>query len=68
MIKEEDVPYDQADKVIDDGLSDEYACGHNAYLLNNAYIINMEENTDAVKRNIMDHGAIGASICIIICH
>ena len=60
VIKEEDVPYDQADKVIDDGLSDEYACGHNAYLLNNAYIINMEENTDAVKRNIMDHGAIGA--------
>lgn len=58
-VKESLVPYSQASGVAGNGLADEYAYTHDSYLLKNAYRINIAENTDAVKSNIMEHGAAG---------
>ena len=59
VVSESDVPYNQAYNVSNNGLADEYAYSHNKFLLNNAYIINIKENTDDVKLSIMEHGAVG---------
>lgn len=58
-VKENLVPYSQASSVAGNGLADEYAYAHDSYLLKNAYRINIAEDTDAVKSNIMEHGAAG---------
>ena len=59
VVSESDVPYNQAYNVSNNGLADEYAYSHNKFLLNNAYIINIKENTNDVKLSIMEHGAAG---------
>lgn len=53
------VPYSQADSTLDSGLDDKYAYSYSKAHLKNAYEINIHENADEVKANIMEHGAAG---------
>ena len=53
------VPYEKAADTIDNGLDDSYAFGQDEAHLENAYLINIKENADDVKQQIMEHGAAG---------
>lgn len=58
---EADVPYEMASSVLENGLDEKYAYNYDVAHLKNAYIINMKSNADAVKENIMTHGAAGVA-------
>ena len=53
------VPYIKAEDTITKGLNEQYAYNSDTAHLENAYIINIKENADGVKRAIMEHGAAG---------
>ena len=56
---ESTVPYSQAADTITNGLDASYAYGFDEAHLENAYLINIKENVDDVKQQIMEHGAAG---------
>ena len=56
---EAEVPYKNASSVLASGLDEDYAYNHDLAHLKNAYIINIKQNAEAVKENIMEHGAVG---------
>lgn len=58
-VKEENVPYSLASQTVRSGLNVKYAYGYNAAHLENAYIINIKKNASDVKRQIIEHGAVG---------
>ena len=58
-VKESLVPYSQASSVLASGLEDSYAYGYDEAHLQNAYQINIKQNTEDVKKQIMEHGAVG---------
>lgn len=58
-VDESVVPYTRADSTLDSGLDDKYAYSYSKAHLKNAYEINIHENADEVKANIMEHGAAG---------
>ena len=53
------VPYTKAEDTIKNGLDDYCAFGDSEAHLENAYLINIKENADDVKQQIMEHGAAG---------
>ena len=55
------VPYGNAGSVLAAGLADELAYSYDTAYLKNAYVINPRENQDAVKQEILKHGAVGIS-------
>ncbi len=59
VVKESDVPYSTAGSVLTGGVSDEYAYNADVTHLRNAYLINIKQNPTDVKRQIMEHGAVG---------
>ena len=59
VVNESAVPYESADSVLQNGLADEFAYSYDTAYLKNVYAINVRENPDAVKQNIMEHGAVG---------
>jgi len=56
---EADVPYSNAQDVLENGLDASYAYKAGMPHLENAYLINIRENQDDVKQQIMEHGAAG---------
>ncbi len=60
-VNESDVPYSNASAVYNNGLDDKYAYDYDVAHLQSAYLINIKEQPDAVKQQIMEHGAVGAS-------
>ena len=58
-VPEADVPYSNAANVLTTGISDKYAYNADVAHLQNTYRINIKENADDVKRQIMEHGAAG---------
>lgn len=60
-VNESDVPYSDAENVYNNGLDDKYAYEYDTAHLQNAYRINIKEQPDVVKQQIMEHGAVGAS-------
>lgn len=58
-VNESDVPYSLAGSTITTPLDSKYAYDYNSVYLNNAYIINIKENPDDVKKMIMNHGGVG---------
>lgn len=58
-VNETDVPYSLAGNTINTPLDSKYAYDYNSVYLNNAYIINIKENPDDVKKMIMNHGGVG---------
>lgn len=60
-VNESDVPYSDAENVYNNGLDDKYAYQYDTAHLQNAYRINIKEQPDVVKQQIMEHGAVGAS-------
>jgi C1A family cysteine protease len=58
-VDESVVPYTRAAGTLDSGLDDKYAYSYSKAHLKNAYEINIHENADEVKANIMEHGAAG---------
>lgn len=65
-VKEEDVPYkigdiDNVVKVEANGLLDQYAYNYDFAHIQNAYNINIKDNCEKVKEQIMQHGAVGAA-------
>ena len=56
---EADVPYSNAQNVLENGLDASYAYKAGMPHLENAYLINIRENQDDVKQQIMEHGAAG---------
>lgn len=58
-VNELDVPYADAEKVEKSGLDTSYAYSRDVAHLENAYCISLKDNTDDVKTQIMDHGAVG---------
>lgn len=56
---EADVPYSNAQNVLENGLDTSYAYKAGMPHLENAYLINIKENQDDVKQQIMEHGAAG---------
>ena len=56
---ESTVSYSQAADTITNGLDASYAYGFDEAHLENAYLINIKENVDDVKQQIMEHGAAG---------
>lgn len=58
-VDETEVPYKDADKVNNNGLQDIYAYDYDIAHLENTYIINIKENAMDVKKQIMEHGAVG---------
>ncbi len=55
------VPYSQAEIVLQNGLDSSYAYSKDTAHLENAYVISLHNNSDDVKKQIMSHGAVGAS-------
>ena len=55
------VPYENATNSLSEGIDDEYAYGYNEAHLQNAYRINLKLQPDDVKKQIMEHGAVGIS-------
>lgn len=49
----------KAEDTIKNGLDDYCAFGDSEAHLENAYLINIKENADDVKQQIMEHGAAG---------
>ena len=60
-VNESDVPYADAQAVYNNGLDNKYAYDYDVAHLQNAYRINVKEQPDVVKQQIMEHGAVGAS-------
>lgn len=58
-VNETDVPYSLAGSTINTPLDSKYAYDYNSVYLNNAYIINIKENPDDVKKMIKEHGGVG---------
>lgn len=58
---ESNVPYGNASTVLTDGLDSSYAYDKTAPHLENVYMISIKNNADDVKKQIMEHGAVGAS-------
>ncbi|MBR4314281.1 MAG: InlB B-repeat-containing protein [Lachnospiraceae bacterium] len=61
--RESNVPYSLMDSMVENGLppeKDKYAFNENAVEMNNVHIISKVDR-DAVKRAIMEHGAVGIS-------
>ncbi len=60
-VNESDVPYttENINNVLDNGLSSEYAYSKDVAHLKNAYVMSLANNTDDVKRAIMEYGAVG---------
>lgn len=60
-VNENDVPYNvqNINSVLNQGLSDEYAYSKDIAHLENAYVMSLKNNTDGVKRAIMNNGAVG---------
>ena len=58
-VNESEVPYSEAKSTIESGLPEEYAYNHDVAHLDNAYIINIKNDAEGVKQNIIDHGAVG---------
>lgn len=60
-VNESDVPYntENINNVLSNGLTDEYAYGKDVAHLENAYVMSLKNNSDDVKRAIMDKGAVG---------
>lgn len=58
-VNESLVPYSQASGSVSKGLDDSYAYGYDEAHLQNAYLINIKKNADDVKKQIMEHGAVG---------
>ena len=56
-VNESDVPYNNAGQTINSA----YAYSYDKVHLRNAYMLNIKSNPDAVKQNIINHGAVGAS-------
>lgn len=59
VVNETDVPYSNAYNVLIDGLDDKYAYNYNVAHLENAYLINIKNNSEDVKEQIIKHGAVG---------
>lgn len=60
-VNESDVPYNtkNINNVLNDGLDSSYAYSKDVAHLENAYVMSLKNNTDDVKRAIMQHGAVG---------
>lgn len=55
------LPYSEAENVSTKGLDSSYAYSNNKAHLENVYRINIRQNTDDVKKQIMKHGAVGVN-------
>ncbi len=60
VVNESDVPYENAKSVLANGLDDSYAYSKDVAHLQNVYRINLKAQPDEVKKQIMEHGAVGA--------
>ncbi len=60
-INESDLPYGSAQSVLDSGVDASYAYDRDCAHLQNVYVISLKNNTTDVKKQIMEHGAVGAS-------
>ncbi len=60
-VNESDVPYDNALDSLSYGLDDKYAYNYDVAHLQNAYEINIKEQSEDVKKQIIEHGAVGVS-------
>ena len=60
-VNERDVPYntENINNVLNNGLDSSYAYSKDVAHLENAYVMSLKNNTDDVKRAIMQHGAVG---------
>lgn len=58
-VNEEDVPYSNAASAVTDGLADLYAYDKDVAHLENTYMINIKQNPQAVKEQIIERGAVG---------
>ena len=60
-VNESDVPYntENINNVLNNGLDSSYAYSKDVAHLENAYVMSLKNNTDDVKRAIMQHGAVG---------
>ncbi len=58
-VNESLVPYSQAASVLKNGLDDSYAYNLDEAHLENAYMVNIKQSPDDVKKMIMEHGAVG---------
>lgn len=58
---EENVPYLNAEQVLQNGIDEKYAYSKDLLHLENAYIVSSKNNIEDVKRQIMLHGAGGIS-------
>ncbi len=58
---EESVPYSNAASTVTDGLGSSYAYNKTNYHLSNVYLINIKENTNELKQQILQHGAAGVA-------
>lgn len=61
VANEYDVPYAWAANTVYGGLDPSYAYGHNAAVLMNAQMVNIQLQAVAVKQGIIDHGAVAIS-------
>lgn len=62
VTNESSVPYTKAAQTVSSGVDEQYAYSENAAHLENAYLINIHQNTEDVKRQIMEHGAVGVAV------
>ena len=58
-VQESLVPYSQVAETVTRGLDSSYAYNHDVAHLENAYMINIRQNSSDVKQQIMEHGAVG---------
>ena len=55
------VPYSNAADTLTNGLNNSYAYNKTNYHLSNVYLININENRDELKQQILEHGAAGVA-------
>ena len=60
-VNESDVPYSAVDNVLSNGVESKYAYSSDVAHLENAYVLSLKNNPEEVKKQIMAHGAAGAS-------
>lgn len=53
------VPYSESGNVLEKGLDEKYAYNYDKVHLENAYLINIKQNSEDVKKQIVAHGAVG---------
>ena len=63
LIPESDMPYRYGNELNGFSVSDDYAYGHNAYRIKEAYLIDIND-TEGIKYAIKTHGGVAASIYI----